>query len=90
MECDQNNRCYITTYPDVHCTFSIMDRCNDNYEDDDLKKACINGARDAHLLSEAHEYKMYDDEKKKAYMTGNYTTFHDCLPSIDMNIIKIM
>lgn len=80
MECDQNGKCYVTTYPDVHCTFDIMDRCKENYEDEQLRKACVNGARDAHLLSQSHDYKLYNEDEKNAYMTGNHTTFYDCLP----------
>lgn len=65
--------------PNVHCAFTIMDRCDVKYDDTELAQACREGARDAHLLS--CPQRMYkENDKQEAYESGNFTTFFDCVP----------
>lgn len=78
MQCDHHtNTCYVHTPPDIHCSFDIMDRC-DQFPEADQQQACREGVRDAHLLSRPL-YK-YTKAEQEAYEAGNYTCFQDCLP----------
>ena len=76
MQCDSSNRCYVNTYPDVHCSFEIMDRCM-QYSEADMQQACREGVRDAHLLRKPSN--KYTEDQREAYEAGNFTCFHDCL-----------
>lgn len=62
--------------PNVVCTFDVMDRCNEVYEDD-LAEACREGARDAHLLNESG-LQLFHEAHHEAYASGYNTTQVDC------------
>lgn len=77
MYCDASDHCVVTARPDVHCAFDVMDKCS-AFADDNARQACIDGVRDAHLLTRPMH--AYTNDEKQAYDAGNFTCFQDCLP----------
>lgn len=77
MQCGDNGRCRIFARPDAACAFDVMDKCERHFDTDDLKQACIEGARDAHLLS-SQRYVYSTDTEQQAYDSAHFTTFYDC------------
>jgi hypothetical protein len=75
MQCFTNGTC--VKRPEIHCAFNVMDRCEIYFENKKQKNACVEGARDAHLLS-FHIPRFSTQAEKKAYESGQYTTYTDC------------
>ena len=64
--------------PDVTCTFSIMQRCDDHFGSGSATSgACHEGARDAHLLT-PQRWAFSTGAEQAAYDAGQYTTHRDC------------
>lgn len=63
--------------PNIQCVFDMMNECNSFMGDEDKKKACVEGARDAHLQPTVP--RVYNDERcDEAYTIGWNSTVVSC------------
>jgi hypothetical protein len=74
--------------PEIKCSFRVMDTCTSVYKDDDQRKACVEGVRDAHLFRNQNK-RFETHEEQKAYDSGRFTTVEDCTPPTVMTNVVV-